>query len=764
MDKAAKNQFIQSYIESQRAYAFSYASQGLHSTLGPADSPPDKDADKVLNEAFGFDTPVLKPRIVKSHSTVLKKGSRKKPPIAPVKPPDKARRLKQSAPKIDQENKSPARNSHSAEKPRALKKRPSPTPSDDEYTARLAERRERKRLKRAITGPQENDKCADLPLAVEEKAGPKPKEKKGKKPSTSASLALIHGFAATNVGKGRLTLQPPASVGVFNKGKASTKTRTATKSTPLGTNIFSEFSFLNRTPKRPPKKTPIVGSPLATSSPSSISISLPPRKKIRITNYKAPASDSEQHPDHDNHPDDNQGEESQEIKSPKSEIWDIELDSCPSSVGRPSGGKATEVPASIVLNVRDTGWLATNDATGHLSAILDDGSPPGNPYEGPDDHLDPLRQPDSPYAGHQHATGDPATCDGDHESSLHPWQSASQVGQHITRAHSPVPSAVVPVISKYFGRPQVITHQELHIPETDQDSTARLANGAAFVNAAPPEQAESFVQVNSEILAPQLPIDRPDVYPRRQTFQDLPFHLVRGSATNISFLHSGHEAVSEPPLPVTEGLFDPRRIEPDQYYHSPQSTAERNEYWGFAEEFVEGEAAYYTIGPEHHSSPHTFNRNFDLSPGEACFDDVESHQYVADCFEDFEDCEGEESYRTLGGHIEEPPGNDLDGDMFHEAIYDFEGEIWETCEDNITTQHHLAERSLPCSSLGSGPATMDNESPSSPQQFLQGRSLLRGVSGQAESCGYVRTLASNLLPAEADVAKNIRGHWRPQKL
>jgi hypothetical protein len=77
----------------------------------------------------------------------------------------------------------------------------------------LAERRERKRAKRAITRPPRT-------TVHEEERSPanqdKAKQKsKGKKQTLLGGLALLHGFTATNIGKNRLTVSAGVNLAFF---------------------------------------------------------------------------------------------------------------------------------------------------------------------------------------------------------------------------------------------------------------------------------------------------------------------------------------------------------------------------------------------------------------------------------------------------------------------------------------------------------------------------------------------------------------------
>lgn len=73
----------------------------------------------------------------------------------------------------------------------------------------LAERRERRRAKKAIVDPKP-DSLASSASDNESDSKRKRKETKAKKTkrlNIPAGLALMHGFSATNIGKNRLTVR-----------------------------------------------------------------------------------------------------------------------------------------------------------------------------------------------------------------------------------------------------------------------------------------------------------------------------------------------------------------------------------------------------------------------------------------------------------------------------------------------------------------------------------------------------------------------------
>lgn len=71
----------------------------------------------------------------------------------------------------------------------------------------LAERRERRRKKRAVIQPKSKDseEAPDVCASDNDKTDEKKSQKK-KGVSMSTGLALMHGFTANNIGKNRLTV------------------------------------------------------------------------------------------------------------------------------------------------------------------------------------------------------------------------------------------------------------------------------------------------------------------------------------------------------------------------------------------------------------------------------------------------------------------------------------------------------------------------------------------------------------------------------
>ncbi|KAL1760019.1 hypothetical protein FB107DRAFT_270415 [Schizophyllum commune] len=300
--KADKNIFLTSFLREQRENARTYAAQGqLEMKAWKDHTTPSQHQDTSSNlhvlrspamsktlSRIGFDTPVLKPR--NRHKVQDTQRSDISPSLPLAKSVKKTAYAVDHPPSPASQSKSQPRNRHplspkaqkslkALTKP-ALKKRVAcDDHSDEDQVARLEERRERKRAKRAIVNPEKADIVVEPGTSYSEAKGKKAKGKgKGKREKgsekTPAAYALMHGFVATNVGKNRLTMKTPVPVGVFSKGKASEKTRIKDTSAVMRTrNTFSEGLFLQGTRKKEPTskkrhRTPSTSSSSSTTSPS----------------------------------------------------------------------------------------------------------------------------------------------------------------------------------------------------------------------------------------------------------------------------------------------------------------------------------------------------------------------------------------------------------------------------------------------------------------------------------------------------------------
>jgi len=194
LPKVDKNQFITSFIQSQKPHAKAYAEEGLSAF---ANDPPNKE------NQFGFSsTPLLKARNPK-HDV------QESQPSVKFKPSEGRKQLSSVRTKT------------------FVKKRSTNEGSDNEdQVARefivlccvyasallyigLAERRERKRAKRMVVkaaATVEPSVCSETVKNGRSKNQKKEKESGRTTAKVPPAFALMHGFSATNVGNKRLTV------------------------------------------------------------------------------------------------------------------------------------------------------------------------------------------------------------------------------------------------------------------------------------------------------------------------------------------------------------------------------------------------------------------------------------------------------------------------------------------------------------------------------------------------------------------------------
>ncbi|KAG6886707.1 hypothetical protein C0992_002725 [Termitomyces sp. T32_za158] len=158
------------------------------------ETPGPQKASKLVMD-IGFGTPVLKPREARRSDRNTGISQTKDSVFSNVE-----NVLEKRVPRQKRKRK----------QPRSLgsRKGSSINGSEKEYKQRLKERRERKRVKRAVMKSASNDDSLDESSA-EGTQGKNKMIKKTAKNIGLAGFALMHGFTATNVGKGRLTVALP---------------------------------------------------------------------------------------------------------------------------------------------------------------------------------------------------------------------------------------------------------------------------------------------------------------------------------------------------------------------------------------------------------------------------------------------------------------------------------------------------------------------------------------------------------------------------
>ncbi|KAJ8502441.1 hypothetical protein ONZ45_g11757 [Pleurotus djamor] len=333
-----KSHHLATYLRDQRTNQKYYAAEGQAVISNwDANSTLKKSCDATLKkinshsspevEAVGFGTPFLIPRKIRRPDIATKANESDAIPqdhaVSPIKKvKTTSRPLKSNPPK----RKKDARSSSDL---------------DEEHAARLLERKERKRVKRAIMQPDSipvedsrGDKSNKKPA---KKAGKK--EKKSQKEKLPPGFSLMYGLNAANIGANRITVKPPVSIGVFNKGKASLPAQPKTKPPKVKSKSqFSEGTFLKRlvnpaaesVQSEEERNEPESGSD--TLSEASSSPSTPrSRKRSRARKAAAPATKKKSVPKPRPNPSIHPSESSESEATPtrkrdESVIWDIEQD------------------------------------------------------------------------------------------------------------------------------------------------------------------------------------------------------------------------------------------------------------------------------------------------------------------------------------------------------------------------------------------------------------------------------------------------------
>ncbi|TBU40455.1 hypothetical protein BD309DRAFT_967431 [Dichomitus squalens] len=425
--KLDKDHFLRSYIRSQQSHLTSYAREGKSMAASwsakAVTTSPKKPARDIELES-GFGTPMLKPRAIRRQADTRTENIKRKQHAREESGPSLMGEVAKKAASPRPKNKDGRSTSGMKEtqRPQASKSSPktktsnggkhkehaaplkSPaggardTASEDEHRNRLAERRERRRAKKAIVNPKPPPPLSDSSTDNGEgdthaKKKQKRKGKKGKGVNIPAGLALMHGFSATNVGKNRLTLDP--AVGVFNKGKASAKTTVKKAKMTIKpqskARMFSENFFLNKTKVNSRKaasegshssdsdKTPDVEPEDAPPSPKL------PRRKTKTSKDKTDESKRPRSPSFDEpSPDQAEGASQDQVRPAKkrkterakSPVWDIELEdgqlaaSSRSDQESAPSESGTKVAGTVLMDTRAFGsrWAVPENRPGEANA------------------------------------------------------------------------------------------------------------------------------------------------------------------------------------------------------------------------------------------------------------------------------------------------------------------------------------------------------------------------------------------------------------
>lgn len=322
--KTDKGHLIRSYIHSQSLYLAYFAQEGRKEQSAwkaGAHGIMEEVQPVTADTADAFGTPKLKARVPLSREKKLQDGRwadavTNSSNIAGACPDDSLKavskavsqqRTHQKARSTVVVPRSPCKERPMSLEPMNTQQRRGPSSDVDMESEReriLADRRQRRRAKKAIVDPPPQDEEEDIENATYKRRKKPEKESKRKSKVTNlaAGLALMHGFSATNVGKGRLTLKP--SYGVFTKGKASMKT--SVKKKKHSTDAWSELEFLGQTDKtektscrRKCRSQSLTSSDIDEKSSGGAPSSLEhgqPRKKFKICNYESDKSGDKTNP------------------------------------------------------------------------------------------------------------------------------------------------------------------------------------------------------------------------------------------------------------------------------------------------------------------------------------------------------------------------------------------------------------------------------------------------------------------------------------
>ncbi|KAF7983850.1 hypothetical protein HWV62_18166 [Athelia sp. TMB] len=767
-EKLDKDRFIKSFIDSQRVHAKIYAADGK-ATLSSWNEPPEvtpekQNSPKCSLRDYGFGTPVLKPRANRSLNEPLDLMESVGERIN-----DCSDLVDQTLRNSQQETPSPiktkvtmaprTKNDNIPNLPRKvktkvclMKKRPIEEPDSDheEYIARLSERRERKRAKREIVKPRElstsqqsdadDDDPDDDTLAPKSKSKAAAKKKhsklkKEKKNKVPAGLALLYGFSAGNVGKNRLTLNPTPCIGVFGKGKASEATKTdkkVSKNAPPKESGLELESLQTRKAtklsKRPPpsESSSSVESKPANLTTSSRKCSLGPTAQIHHMSKRARVQKEPSSPI------------AAKNSAARSEIWELELElgnsNPPSSINGGTNANNEPQDGTVIVDTQAALW-------GHNRTV---------------------DMQDNPHSegGMLEASPRGSFIGLDQASSLCPSESASQYGQPRTlgacenaRAHHSRQ-----IVSKYYPNvadtertvPPPDTDQPadcegLHVPPTPTEDKISEFISNYFMpclehpSQSPPAPISSIDSLDMELRAHavnflQVPheIDQPN--------DETPEQASLRSAVASSDILS----CSEYPKPLDDihigdrqGIWNEGGKGRDEGYvqgiPGQAIHLQAPEYWITSSEIWDTYGAAYSEPPDSRYSTYTcppvrIGRYRDDGTG-----DSNGPQWTSEI--------PEIDYHPLEDSL------NADYEFHSSGTEPANGRPGSAYSDISTTEHSVDS---------------DDVSVLEIPQFSQGRALLLGIADS--DLGRTPHSTASVARTELLVAKNLKGHWLPQKL
>ncbi|KAJ3999534.1 hypothetical protein F5050DRAFT_1737546 [Lentinula boryana] len=566
--------------------------------------------------------------------------------------------------------------------------------------------------------PTVNDNLDDNEDSKQIKATRGNKGKQKRSTSQNApGLALMHGFTSTNVGKNRLTVPSPA-LGVFNRGRASTKTQVSKKpSKVVRPSTFQESVFLNGTTchAKSALKEPL--SKKSTFSEESSTPSTPPKPQTRKTR-NSPVHTHTRSPTISSSSSSNDETETP-IARAESELWDIERE----GFHLPSSPKLQK---SVVLDVRRLQWESKTESMGEKQVV------------------EALPKAHEQYIASQLS------------SSLAPSQSASQhglVGRTTNR--------ISLLTSKYFV-PQG-PHPARAAPTLDEITLPFSAPPT------PPLQVRSPIRIRQNSVSEYL-VDHPvhvapnvlnssPLYLPHQADEDhtvdepyvAPLYTLRNPLTFSDSVQVCGTETTQPLFPET----DPPNLAssisyPNHFYIPPRVDAPplQNNF----EYDAEGGNSLCVIDNDECSSMDWAGYDpekcdfYDMSEEQGQQNDAEHedpsehHYWQHQLNEDDFDVFGNTEMASSGMDVEEDVMSRFPSDEWNEPVD----------RDRVTSE------------VDGEDLEVDEGMP----RFLQGRELLLGLTATGRQVAIARDWSGYVSTAEADVAKSLslKGHWLPQKL
>ncbi|KAJ7498993.1 hypothetical protein FB451DRAFT_1203845 [Mycena latifolia] len=761
LPKLDKNQFIHSYIQGQRAHAKSYAEEGqtlasswdIHST-------PNKPSAAVSNgpHNVGFSTPILTARIPRASEEGPKKE------MVPSKSVDnQSARANKTQPK-PKAKKNPEKTIRIQN---SLSKNLDVDADSEDHAARLLERRERKRIKRAIVRPK--DSSDPDPASPQDNAKSKKQAKtKGKKTKNPAGFALMHGFTATNVGKNRLTLKPPSNVGVFKKGKASFKTKIKQKLKGRQNKPFSEFGFLNATQKTPEQAVSESSSTSSSDSSATQAEEINEHPKKKAVSQKSRQAKSFHSLTQSSQP-------ASVVAAPQkrsrveSEIWDIESRASEKRKSKiqkmcsVNEAGASYIQGTVVMDARIPAWCDRLDTATRDSVVEVTRNTVGVP--------DAIVIPSSP--------------------SLRPSQSASQVGQ-LVKKPGPAEEA-----SRYFSVQQAVNspikpisypdrdpepveaHQHIPPPTEPSDSvdldrpplpTTRFvvpSRNRAFAkhflsvqNARSQSQDPYFYSCDAVVTesvleqihyaCPPATEHDPDEFTLRYSATDGPLHSALGEAQLSNYADQSSadwdtHAVNRV-LDTWDGPCDDEELDEFTVHDNPVEHPEYVDLVGDGD----GDGDYVGCLEEDWQVDAEFKVGV-YCENDAFMDEVGASDSKA-CVEAWEDAAANSVYW------------DESCDDGHQSM------VWDDTNDFMEAAQN-GQRSIDSSpqysviSCDSEDVVVDCGISAYHPRFAQGRALLLGFPIHKDRDGELCVpVPPHFSHAELDVVRSLRGHWLPQRL